>query len=107
MSVQVQEKPIEIESRTVEPAVSNLKIKRSELIMFTTQLSVMLESGVVLSDALEAIAEQDNQDVFRFIVMDIAERIAVLDFGVKIGEGSPREVAEHPEIIKAYLGEEV
>ena len=41
------------------------------------------------------------------IVMDIAERIAVLDFGVKIGEGSPREIAENPAIIKAYLGEEV
>ena len=41
------------------------------------------------------------------IVMDIAERIAVLDFGVKIGEGSPGEIARNQDVIKAYLGEEV
>ena len=37
---------------------SNVKIKSMELISFTNQLSVMLESGVVLSDALDVIAEQ-------------------------------------------------
>ena len=41
------------------------------------------------------------------IVMDIAERIAVLDFGVKIGEGSPGEIARNQDVIKAYLEEEV
>ena len=45
----------------------NVKIKQNELIMFTTQLAVMLESGVVLSDALEAIGAQLTRcwDVFR------------------------------------------
>jgi len=35
----------------------SIRVKRSELILFTTQLSVMLDSGVVLSDALDSIAD--------------------------------------------------
>jgi len=40
------------------------------------------------------------------VVMDISHRVSVLDFGVKIAEGTPEEVAGNPHVVKAYIGED-
>lgn len=75
------------------------KVKQVELILFTTQLSVMLDSGVVLSDALDAIAESAlwrKHGTFKVVIMDIAEK-------VKSGENFSKALADYPKIFNSMF----
>ena len=41
------------------------------------------------------------------LVMDLADRVMVLDFGTAITTGTPDDVQHHPDVVRAYLGEDV
>jgi len=80
---------------------------------------------LLLDEPMGGMNQEEKEDMARFIldvneewsttiiliehdmgvVMDISDRVAVLDMGQKIAEGSPDEVRANPLVIKAYLGD--
>jgi branched-chain amino acid transport system ATP-binding protein len=81
---------------------------------------------LLLDEPMAGMNIQEKEDIVRFVmeiqkernvtvvlvehdlgvVMDISDRIYVLDFGEVIGSGTPDEVANNPKVIEAYIGEE-
>ena len=78
------------------PAMAKAKINSAELILFSTELSVMLDSGVILTDAIAAIAEQTKPGPFKYIITDIADRIAS-------GESFSEALASYPGIFNSMF----
>jgi len=65
-----------------------------------------------MAEALNLLRQINSKGITIFMVehimkavMSICNRLIVLNYGEKIAEGSPQEVAENGEVIKAYLGE--
>ena len=79
------------ERSTLNTNFYKTRVKQTDLIVFTTQLSVMLDSGVILSDALDVIAEQSEQGPFKEMVANVAEI-------VKHGENFSEALLVYPKV---------
>jgi branched-chain amino acid transport system ATP-binding protein len=87
----------------------------------------MQPTVLLLDEPMAGMNVEEKQDMCRFIldvndefgttivliehdmgvVMDISDRVVVLDYGKKIGDGTPAEVRGNPEVVRAYLGTSV
>lgn len=76
-----------------EPAAGMNENESAELMEF---IALLRQTGYTI-----LLIEHDMQ-----VVMNISDRIYVLDYGSLIAKGVPDEIAEDPEVIKAYLGED-
>lgn len=68
-------KDIDVENQPADLVRISGRVKRKDVIFFTTQMAVMIETGVPLSDALECVAEQTTDPTFRAILRDVSLQV--------------------------------
>jgi type IV pilus assembly protein PilC len=80
------------------------RVKAGDLILFTTQLAVMLDSGVVLSEALDAIAQQAGDARFQAVILDISKRVKSGDTFSKALSHYPHTFNKMVEMLNVLTG---
>ena len=83
-----------------------------KLILLDEVMAALNESE--MDHILDLIQRLRNTEALTFVViehhmraiMNLCERIVVINFGKKIAEGNPSFISQHPEVIAAYLGNE-
>ena len=95
-------------------ALDRLEAHRFDLLILDVRLgshekTPPEEAGITTLDAIKKMQQQNITILLvehNMKILDLCERVVVIDFGQKIAEGPPKEVRENKEVIKAYFGGE-